>query len=294
MSASGGRAGAHAGGDWLTRARAAASAPPLRPREPLYLDVDGRTSLVGSIEPALAGWLLAAGMPLRPMQFAAGDAAAGAVAKVVAGAVDFEIASGTDGWQVDASTAESLAAIAGWLRDAGLAGRWRNELLAVVDSEERAIAAIERSVVRVLGLTTYAVHLVGFAFDDRRVWVQQRAFDKATDPGLWDTLMGGQVAADETIETALRRETWEEAGLDVATLLDLRRGEPVTIRRPVAEGYMVEHLDVYTARLPEGVKPCNQDGEVEKFECLAAAVLEARLARGEFTLEASLILGRAR
>jgi len=27
------------------------------------------------------------------------------------------------------------------------------------------------------------------------IWVQQRALDKANDPGLWDTLMGGMVSA---------------------------------------------------------------------------------------------------
>src|SRR5205085_9907231 len=150
------------------------------------------------------------------------------------------------GWTVDAPAPPSLAAIAEWLRDAGLAGRWRDELLAVVDAEERPVAAVERSVVRVLGLVTFAVHLVGFAADGR-VWVQQRAFDKATDPGLWDTLMGGQVGAGETVETALARETEEEAGLDLATLHGLEHGERLTIRRPVAEGYMVEHLDVYRA-----------------------------------------------
>ena len=98
------------------------------------------------------------------------------------------------------------------------------------------------------------------------------------------------MALGETVESALARETWEEAGLDVASLLALRRGERMTIRRPVAEGYMVEHLDVYSARLPAGIEPCNRDGEVVRFACLDARALEDRLGRGEFTLEASLIL----
>ncbi len=267
-------------GDWLARARAAADMPPLRPRDLLHLDVDARSVLVGSIERATAERMVDAGLPLRRVRFGNADA-------------EVEAARGDaadEGWQVDAPAVPSLAAIAAWLRDAGLAGRWRDELLAVVDAEERAVAVAERSVVRVLGLTTYAVHLVGFAAAGRRVWVQQRAFDKATDPGQWDTLMGGQVAAGETVESALARETWEEAGLDVAKLLDLRRGKRITIRRPVAEGYMVEHIDVYTVRVPEGVEPCNRDGEVARFACLDADALEARLARCEFTLEASLIL----
>jgi 8-oxo-dGTP pyrophosphatase MutT (NUDIX family) len=252
--------------DWRARARAAANVAPLGPREPLHLEVDGRSAIVGSIERETAERLLAARLPLRRV-----------------GA----------GWQVDPPAEPSLASIAAWLRGAGLAGRWRDELLAVVDADERAVAAIERSVVRVLGLTTYAVHLVGFAAGGERVWVQRRALDKATDPGLWDTLMGGQVGAGETVERALARETWEEAGLDVATLPELRKLSRITIRRPVAEGYMVEHLDIYSARLPQGVEPCNRDGEVERFECLDHAALEQRLQRGEFTLEASLILAEA-
>ena len=253
--------------DWLARARAAARRPPLRPRSPLHLELAGQAVRIGSIEPALGAQMAAAGLPIGP------DGA---------------------GWRVGAPPSVSLAAIAAWLREAGLAGRWRDELLAVVDDDERPIAAVERSVVRVLGLTTYAVHLVGFAFDGRRVWVQQRARDKATDPGLWDTLMGGQVAAGETVESALVRETWEEAGLDVAALLELRRGARMTIERPVAEGYMVEHLDVFSARLPEGAEPSNRDGEVERFDCLDPSALEARLAAGAFTLEASLILATTR
>ena len=254
------------GDDWRARARAGADLPPLRAREPLHLDVDACSVLVGSVEREAAERMSAAGLPIRRL---------------------------AEGWQVAAPAGRSLAAIAAWLRDAGLTGRWRDELLAVVDQHERAVAEVERSIVRVLGLTTYAVHLVGFTADGRRMWVQQRAFDKATDPGLWDTLMGGQVAAGVTVESALARETEEEAGLDVSSLLDLHRGQRITFRRPVAGGYLVEHIDTYTARLPEGVAPANRDGEVERFECLDAAALEDRLARGEFTLEASLILAAA-
>ena len=251
------------GRGWLARARAAANVPPLKPREALHVEADRHSPLVGSIELETAQRMLAAALPIRRV---------------------------AEGWQVDAPATPSLAAIAAWLHRAGLAGRWRDEQLAVVDSAEQAVATIERSVVRVLGLTTFAVHLVGLAADGHSVWVQQRAFDKATDPGLWDTLMGGQIAAGETVESALARETWEEAGLDVATLLDLRRDDRITVRRPVAEGYMVEHIEVYAARLPECAAPKNQDGEVEKFECLDRAALETRLTAGAMTLEASLVL----
>jgi len=48
--------------------------------------------------------------------------------------------------------------------------------------------------VRTLGIATQAVHLVGTT-PGGSVWVQQRAFDKAVDPGLWDTLMAPDVLA---------------------------------------------------------------------------------------------------
>ena len=245
--------------DWLARARAEADRPPARER--LSLHIDG--VVCGSVEPALGDRLVEAKLPLRRK---------------------------ADGWHLEGEADPSLAAIADWLRSQGLAGAWRDELLVVETGPGRADAAIERAAVRPLGITTFAVHLVG-ATRDGRAWVQRRAFDKATDPGLLDTLMGGQVAAGETAATALERETMEEAGLAVADLCDLRAAGRITVRRPVDEGYMVEHIDVFAATVPDGVEPRNLDGEVAGFDCLDLVALEAALQHGEFTLEATLILG---
>ena len=248
--------------DWLHRAMQAADAQPLRPRSTLFLAFGGAARRIGSIEPAVASLLLEAG-----------------------GMLDRH----GDGFCVPAPADASFATIAAWLRDRRLAGPWRDELLSVVDDEGHVLGSIERAAVRVLGLRTFAVHLVGRA-DDGHVWVQQRAFDKSTDPGLWDTLMGGQVAAGESTLTTLERETMEEAGLLLSDLRDLEAGEAVVVRRPVAEGYMVERIDVFRARLPGYVVPINRDGEVERFECIDGATLRERLEDGAFTLEASLIL----
>lgn len=244
---------------WLAAARQRADQPPLRERVPLGI---GGT-VCASIEPALGERLVGAGLPL---QLAAGV------------------------WQIDAPAQATLAQVAAWLHREGLSGRWRDELLDVSDERNRVLATVERAAVRALGITTHAVHLIGLA-SGGRVWVQKRALDKATDAGLWDTLMGGQVATGETAETTLARETLEEAGLDVAVLIDVRRGERIGVRRPVAEGYMVETIDVFTATVPEGVEPRNLDGEVDSFDCLDPGELRAWLAAGRFTLEATLILG---
>jgi 8-oxo-dGTP pyrophosphatase MutT (NUDIX family) len=218
---------------------------------------------IGSIEPELAERLLAAGLSVFRSN---GD------------------------WAVAAPIDASLERIARWLNREGICPHWRGEALAVTDASGREVGVIERGAVRALGIKTFAVHLIGIAPGDA-VWAQKRSATKATDPGQWDTLMGGQIAAGESIATALERETMEEAGLVIGELHDLRRRDDITIRRPLAEGYMVEEIAVFCALVPEGVEPVNRDGEVERFECLDEAALVERLRAGAFTLEAALILG---
>jgi 8-oxo-dGTP pyrophosphatase MutT (NUDIX family) len=251
--------------DWLAQARAQAEAAPLRPRVPLDLasgDAAG-SHRIGSIEASLAERLRSAGLPLE---------------------------RGGDGYCIVAPAPTALPAIARFLHAERIAGHWRDEQLAVVDAEGRIVGEIERGVVRVLGLATEAVHLVGRA-ETGADWVQLRASTKSTDPGRWDTLMGGQVAAGESILDTLARETMEEAGLDVAALHGLAGAAPLWLRRPVREGYMVERISVFRAVVPAGLVPVNRDGEVDRFECLDRSALVRRLAAGEFTLEATLILG---
>jgi hypothetical protein len=54
---------------------------------------------------------------------------------------------------------------------------------------------------------------------------------------------------------------------------------------------MDERIAVFRAVLREDVAPTNRDGEVVRFDCLEEPALRSRLAAGEFTLEATLILG---
>ena len=184
-----------------------------------------------------------------------------------------------------------LNRLANLLRDAGLAGAWRNEQLAVRGVSGIQIGTIERAAVRQLGIATLAVHLVGQTTDGR-FWMQQRALNKPNDPGKWDTLMGGMVSSGDTVETALERETWEEAGLQIADLKNLRHGGRQNNVRPSgdgAAGYMQESIEWYTCTVPDGLTPNNQDGEVDQFALMNQAQLLAAMQRGEFTIEAALI-----
>jgi 8-oxo-dGTP pyrophosphatase MutT (NUDIX family) len=158
--------------------------------------------------------------------------------------------------------------------------------------EPLPLGVIERAAVRPLGIATHAVHLVGRRADGAW-WVQQRALDKATDPGLWDTLVGGLISAAESIRQTLERETWEEAGLRIEALRGVALLGRCTVRRPVTDGYMVEQLHLFEAVLPDDVEPVNQDGEVARFECLSEHALRQRLHDDAFTVEAALLLALA-
>jgi 8-oxo-dGTP pyrophosphatase MutT (NUDIX family) len=248
---------------WRKRLNERADRAPATPRIPLRLHPAGPR--IGSIESAALPVMLAAQLPLTHPD--------------------------DGGLALAGSPDAALAAIARWLHGRGLSSRWRDELLDVPDERDAPVAVVERAAVRPLGITTQAVHLVGRRADGR-IWLQQRAADKATDPNLWDTLMGGLIAAGESVEQTLERETWEEAGLRIEALRDVAPFGRVTVRRPVREGYMVEHIHLFGAVVPDTLLPQNQDGEVQRFECLDRAALIERLHADAFTLEAALILAR--
>lgn len=197
-------------------------------------------------------------------------------------------------WSVTAPDASfGLNALAHRLRETGLSGPWRDEQIAVCTPQGQRVATVERGAVRVLGVATHAVHLVGLA-PDGRMWVQQRAFDKPNNPGQWDTLMGGMVSAADTLHEALERETWEEAGLRLSALQNVVHGGHIDFERPSREGggtgYMHERIDWFRAVVPPGRVPCNQDGEVARFELLPPETLRQWVEQGLFTQEATLVL----
>eukprot|EP01034_Spumella_vulgaris_P040863 gene40863-50561_t len=110
---------------------------------------------------------------------------------VAAGQVVGSVAQGA-AWHLQVAPEEvtpALNAVAAALHAAGRCGPWRNEQLAVTNAQGEVVGTVERGAVRVLGITTRAVHLVGLA-PDGRMWVQKRSLTKPNNPGMWDTLMG--------------------------------------------------------------------------------------------------------
>ncbi|WP_160142251.1 NUDIX hydrolase [Pigmentiphaga humi] len=180
-----------------------------------------------------------------------------------------------------------LARVALALRDAGRLNGWRDELLDVAADDGTLMGVIERAAVRPLGIATHAVHLNAWT-DSGQLWIARRSLTKTTDPGMWDTLVGGLISASETPESALLRESWEEAGLLPHHLQDGRRSGEFVVRRVLPEGYQVEHVTVVDIVLGPEVVPENQDGEVVALRTATPQEVLAMVGDGVFTLEAAL------
>ncbi len=188
----------------------------------------------------------------------------------------------------------ALAGINAALRRQGLVRGWRDEIFPIVDpASAQPLARAERAAARFWGTLTFGAHANGYvAGPDGRpshLWLARRSQTKATDPGMWDNLVGGGVPAGQTPRETLVREAWEEAGLTPDQAQPVRAGGVMRLRRDIAEGLQFEELHAFDIELPSRLAPCNQDGEVECFECLPVALALARAAGGAMTVDATLV-----
>lgn len=179
------------------------------------------------------------------------------------------------------------------LRAAGLITGWRDERYLVTCLDTRVVLGrLERAAARFWGTLTLGAHANGWvAGADGRpeaLWIAQRSLTKATDPGLFDNLIGGGVPADQSPWEALLREGWEEAGLGPELLRTARPGRIWRLERELPEGWQVEELHVHDLQLPPDTVPVNQDGEVARFDRLPVDEALALARSGRMTVDASL------
>jgi 8-oxo-dGTP pyrophosphatase MutT (NUDIX family) len=188
----------------------------------------------------------------------------------------------------------TLATINHRLRERGLIRAWRDEVYAIVDPATlMPLARIERAASRFWGTLTFGAHATGYLADAHgrptHLWIAQRAFDKATDPGMLDNLIGGGVPHDQSPQQALLREAWEEAGLKEPLA---RRAQPAAVlelRRDIAEGLQFERLHSFDLELTADVVPANQDGEVAAFTLAPVAELIATELWTRMTVDAAVV-----
>jgi 8-oxo-dGTP pyrophosphatase MutT (NUDIX family) len=171
---------------------------------------------------------------------------------------------------------------------------WRDETYPVLEpASQRVLARIERAASRFWGTLTFGAHATGFvAGADGRpawLWIAQRSFSKATDPGLYDNLVGGGVPHGQSPAETLVREAWEEAGLRPGQLSGMRAAGTLRVARDIPEGFQHEWLHAFDIELPPELTPHNQDGEVAGFTRMPVAQALAVAAGTTMTVDAALV-----
>lgn len=87
------------------------------------------------------------------------------------------------------------------------------ELVEIVDRDNRPIGALTRRLMREQGLIHRAAYILVFNTAGE-LFLQKRTLTKDIYPGYWDMAAGGVVLAGESYEAAARRELQEELGID--------------------------------------------------------------------------------
>lgn len=87
-----------------------------------------------------------------------------------------------------------------------------NEIIQIVDENNRELAAVSRSIMRAQNLIHRASYILVFN-KARELYIQRRTMNKDIYPGYWDVAAGGVVLADENYDDSARRELREELGI---------------------------------------------------------------------------------
>ena len=90
------------------------------------------------------------------------------------------------------------------------------ELLDVVDADDRVIGVMTRAEIHRQGLMHRAIHVLVFN-QSGEMFLQKRSMNKDNNPGLWDSSAAGHVDSGEDYLQCAVRELSEELGISPAT-----------------------------------------------------------------------------
>jgi 8-oxo-dGTP pyrophosphatase MutT (NUDIX family) len=192
----------------------------------------------------------------------------------------------------DEASAHLNALLKTW-HQAGVFSRWRGEQLDVLDPETFAsLFPLEREGRVLLGLMMTGAILNGVVFKNgvAHLWIAQRAANKSIAPLQWDCLANGAVGSGESPAVALAREAWEEAGVPAELAAHANSAAQFTIEHQEGEHVFYQRAHCFDLVLPNTFLPTNNDGEVERFDCVSRSVLEVMLRENKFTHDATLAI----
>lgn len=187
-----------------------------------------------------------------------------------------------------------LAALIKALAAQGALPPLRHEILDIVTPTGLPTGlTLKRSAFRFFGLTTRCVAAVAVT-PEGRLWLGRRSPLKRINPGLFDTLARGLVAAGEPPDEALRREALEEAGLTEPDIQFATSPLVHRVCRPVPEGILSEITYTYRARTAPDVVPHNKDGEVTSFHAVTREELRQLALEKHLTVDSETALSQLR
>jgi len=150
-----------------------------------------------------------------------------------------------------------------------------DEMLTQVTEADEVLGPVARS--RVHGnpaLIHRSVHVLVFG-KDGRLLLQKRSMRKDTQPGKWDTSVGGHVGFGQSYEEAARREAAEELGIEL--------GEGLAYLYPSRIRNAVESENIRTFLHVSAGPFRPEPGEIDELRFWTRAEIEAALGRGVFT-----------
>lgn len=90
----------------------------------------------------------------------------------------------------------------------------KEEMLPLCDKNGNIIGKELRSICHSDNSKIHPVVHVHVINSKGEIFLQKRSMKKLIQPGKWDTSVGGHICYQEKLEDALKREAWEEAGVE--------------------------------------------------------------------------------
>jgi isopentenyldiphosphate isomerase len=149
------------------------------------------------------------------------------------------------------------------------------ELLDVVDADDRVVDVRPRGEVHRLGLMHRSVHILLFN-GKGELFIQKRSMSKDSSPGLWDSSAAGHVDSGEDYLSCAIREMGEELG--VYQTLSL---EPMC-RLPASRTTAMEHCYVYRC-VYDGPLVLQQE-EIDEGAWISIAEMDRRVSERDPTM----------
>jgi hypothetical protein len=181
---------------------------------------------------------------------------------------------------------------------------WRDERMLIRDDRDgRALASIERAMLRALGLPLRSVQACAWTGTAAGplLWVARRSWDKPVDPGLLDALVAGGIAGFDDEQTTLWRECGEEAGIPWELARQALPAGMLELCYPTHyDGLPAVHREriaLHELELPPDFMPVPADGEHAEIVPMTPAEALASIERQAWTRDgaqatADLILRR--